>query len=150
MAKITVIVTAMSVSLSSAAAEVPSGQCLAGMRAVLIAGHFTGPLVCKKDNVKFNLVGQTAGRKYSIYDYRYRYMPKKGSVMHGGQKIIIFRKGKYIGQYALSPPPYAAVTVRGSQVVLKISGADEEVKLDFSANPPTKVFINGEMETLYR
>jgi hypothetical protein len=138
----------------SAAAKDASDECLSGMREALVAGHFTGPLVCSKKNATFALVGRTTGGKYAVYDYRYRYMPEGGNAMHGGQKIVIFRGRSYVGQYALSPPPYVDVSVSGTDVVLKVvndlSHSLEAVRLNLSEQLPLSVFINGETETLYR
>ncbi len=134
----------------TAAPNVSPKQCLGGMKNALIAGHFTGPLVCKEGSATFYLAGRTTGGRYSIYDYRYRYLPNKGNTVHGGQKIVIFVGKRYIGQYALSPPPYVSVSVHGTRVFLEIESTGEKAKLDFSKGPPKKVLINGEIETLYR
>jgi hypothetical protein len=122
-----------------------SARCLGGKRAALIQGHFTGPLVCSRKDATFVLVGQTAGNRFAIYDYRYRYFPEQGRVMHGGQKVVVFRDNIYSGQYALSPPPYTAITVNGSHVSLKLVGEPSETILDFSRNPPRQVLFGGEV-----
>lgn len=70
--------------------------------------------------------------------------------MHGGQKLLVFSGRKYVGQYALSPPPYATATVKGMRVILQVDGTRETVTLDFSRRPPRDVFINGETEEFYR
>ncbi len=114
--------------------------CMAGLQTALIEGHFTGPIVCNKNDATFDLVGRTAGKKYSIYDYRYRYDPSGGShVMHGGQKLIIFRGERYVGQYALSPPPYVTARVRGSQLVLEFRDTGQRLELNFSKSPPKRI-----------
>lgn len=137
---------------SGAAMAAPASEplsCLSGFRSSLVRGHFTGPLVCSGKDATFLLVGRTAGDIFSIYDYRYRYLPAGGSVMHGGQKLIVFHGKVYVGQYALSPPPYVTVTVNGSKVVLKTRGR-KQVKLDFSRKPPGQIMIGGEVETFSR
>lgn len=70
--------------------------------------------------------------------------------MHGGQKIVVFQRGRYIGQYALSPPPYLNLTVNGTQVVLKERGAEEQYLLDFSQGPPKEALINGDVAVFSR
>lgn len=124
--------------------------CITGMRDALVKGHFTGPLVCSKKDATFVLVGRTAGDKFSIYDYRYRYLPTGGSVMHGGQKVIVFHDKTYVGQYAFSPPPYIIVTVNGTHVSLQTTGISKKIQMDLSREPPGQILINGEVETFGR
>lgn len=128
----------------------PAAECLAGFRGALIEGHFTGPLVCSASDATLVLVGRTAGYRFSIYDYRYRYLPPGGNVMHGGQKIVVFQGIRYVGQYALSPPPYTTVSVNGTHVVFQSRDTQETVRLDFSKNPPREVVIDGESHRFYR
>lgn len=118
----------------------PSASCLTAERAT----H--GTIFCSTKNVSFILAGRTTGGKYSIYDYRYRFLPHPGGVMHGGQRLIVFHHGKYLGQYSLSPPPYVHVRVVGTQVVLHVSASRETVRLNFSNEPPRELYINGETE----
>ena len=150
MTKVAAVVIAMIALLPSSAARPSSSRCLAGMRNALVAGHFTGPLVCDKSRATFSRIGSTAGSGYDIYDYRYRYLPKDGNVMHGGQKIVIFHADKYVGQYALSPPPYVSMAVRGARLVLEVAATGEKVKLDLSTKLPATLFVGGEEAGLYR
>jgi hypothetical protein len=146
-----VVLASMVVSSSMVlASDQTPPLCLAGMRAALVHGHFTGPIVCSRKNATFVLVGRTAGDKFSIYDYRYRYLPAGGNVMHGGQKLMVFRDRSYLGQYALSPPPYIIVAVKDTHVSLRASGASRGVTLDFSREPPSRILVGGEMETFIR
>jgi len=146
------IVLTASVVTSSAAmpASDPASSCLGGRREALLQGHFSGPLVCSGTDASFTFVGHTAGRKFSIYDYRYRYLPDGGNVMHGGQKIIVFRGNAYAGQYALSPPPYAAISLRGSQIALQLAGSQKRTVLDLSRELPRQIFFNGDVAPFYR
>ena len=144
------ILPSTTATLSLVAAAAPLKACLVGKREALMDGRFTGPLVCSKKDATFKLVGRPHGSRYSIYDYRYRFLPHSGGVMHGGQRIIVFRGNKYVGQYALSPPPYADLRINGSEIVLQTSGSREGVRLDFSKQPPRKPTINGEIETFHR
>jgi hypothetical protein len=118
-------------------------KCLA-MQKAMVEGHFSaGSLICSKEDAQ---LGMTAGsERYSIYDYRYRFLPSGGQVLHGGQRLLVFRGHDYIGQYSMSPPPYAAVTVRGSYLVLSKEGA-ETVMVDFSMGPPASLYFDGETE----
>ena len=70
--------------------------------------------------------------------------------MHGGQKLVVFQHGKYIGQYPLSPPPYTGVTLDKMNVILEIKETKEKIVVDFSSNPPKEVLINGEVEVFSR
>ncbi|MDQ1158929.1 hypothetical protein QE385_003256 [Sphingomonas sp. SORGH_AS 950] len=117
--------------------------CLAATAAALAAGRFTGPLVCSRKHATFVLAGRTRGAQFTIFDYRYRYLPDGGNVMHGGQKIVVFRRDKYVGQYALSPPPYAGVTVKGAQVRIRIGESPKITTLDFSRAPPQQALLDG-------
>lgn len=136
-------------SLSPALSATPA-PCLAGMRKALVEGRFTGPLVCSQENATFVLAGRTTGDKFSVYDYRYRFRPPAGNVMHGGQKVVVFQGARYIGQYALSPPPYATVSVSGAEVVLKYEDGKGNASLEFSRQPPKKVLVNGEVAVFLR
>lgn len=137
---------------SGATASASDGRplpCLGGRQAALVRGHFTGAIVCSKKNASFVLVGRTTGRKFYIYDYRYRFLPTHGNVMHGGQKIVVFRNNAYVGQYALSPPPYVTVTVHGPYISFQIAGTPK-VELDLTRQPPGKMLFYGEVETFSR
>jgi len=127
----------------------PSTACLAGQRQAMVDGRFTGPLICSRKDATFRLVGRPSGSPYTVYDYRYRFLPHPGGVMHGGQKLIVFRRGIYVGQYALSPPPYTDLSVSGSQVVLRSSRNPAE-RLDFSSRPPASLTVDGETEAFHR
>jgi hypothetical protein len=138
---------------SGTASSTPTRQpipCMAGMHDALIRGRFTGPLVCSKANASFVLVGRTTGRQFSIYDYRYRYLPPHGNVMHGGQKIIVFHGKAYVGQYALAPPPFVEMVVKGADVELRTRSSRDAVRLNLSRNPPPKILVNGETSGFFR
>jgi hypothetical protein len=94
-------------------------------------------------------MGRTAGNKFSIYDYRYRYLPEHGNVMHGGQKIVVFRDRTYVGQYALSPP-YVTAIVNRTHVLLRTAVDPQGTNLDFSRGPPRQILVGGEIETFFR
>jgi len=123
---------------SGLAAHRPSTACLEAERAS------QGVVFCSPKNVSFILVGRTTGKKYSIYDYHYRFLPHPGGVMHGGQRLIVFQGNRYVGHYSLAPQ--VTVVVSGTHVVLKGAGDRKAVRLDFSRKPPSQIWVNGEVE----
>ena len=70
--------------------------------------------------------------------------------MHGGQRIKIFRDGKYIGEYPLSPPPEVNMAVRGTRLILSTGGSDQTVELNLSKGLPARILVNGEVEDFAR
>lgn len=72
--------------------------CPVGLRETLERGGFSGVV--------------TSDGRYTVYDYRYRFLPEDGSVWHGGQRMIIIRNNEYLGQFVLNPP--TTVTLRGT------------------------------------
>jgi hypothetical protein len=137
-----------SVASASASNRRPP-PCLEGKRAALLQGHFTGKIICSGKNASFVLIGRTTGQNFYIYDYRYRYLPSGSNVMHGGQKLVVFRNKVYVGQYALSPPPYVTVTVSGPYLTLQTAGT-QKVDLDLTREPPGHMSFDGEVETFSR
>lgn len=136
------------VSTVSGPMEGASGECLAGRRDALIAGGFSGLVDCSNEHSTFNLAG-TTDSGFTIYDYRYRFMA--AAVMHGGQRLVIFKGADYVGQYSLSPPLYSDVSVRGSRVIVQTNDpSQEEADLDFSNGRPPRAFIDGYVLDLYR
>jgi len=135
---------------SPIAGAADDSTCLA-MQKAMVEGHFSaGPLICSKKDAQLTLAGTTAGStKYSLYDYRYRFLPPGGQVMHGGQRVLVFRGRNYIGQYSMSPPPYTTVTVRGPYLVLSKEGAGT-VMVDFSMGPPSSIYFDGDTAPFYR
>ncbi|HWU72012.1 MAG TPA: hypothetical protein VN137_00905 [Sphingomonas sp.] len=133
--------------LSLTAAVKPSrDRCLDKMQHAAVAGKVGGAIFCDGGKTTFRLVGRTAGVGYHVYDYRYRFMA--ANVMHGGQRIIIFRAHKYVGQYPLRTPPFTNMTARGSHLIL--STGRTEVSLNLSKNLPARILVNGEEEQLSR
>jgi hypothetical protein len=68
--------------------------------------------------------------------------------MHGGQRVIVFRGERYLGNYML--PPTVSAAVRGTEVILKGDDDRGTVRLDFSRKPPSRIAVNGEVETFDR
>lgn len=125
-----------------------ANDCLSGRREALAAGGFSGLLECSGEDVALKFVGTTESG-YMIYDYRYRAMG--AAVMHGGQRLVIFRGSTYVGQYALSPPPYSTVSVLGAEVRVR-SGepSSESAVLDFSKGVPSHALLDGHVVDLCR
>jgi len=70
--------------------------------------------------------------------------------MHGDERLVVFKHGRYIGQYALSPPPVSTVTVHGTKVIVTNKEGRERNVLDFSKGPPKRAFLDGYEETFSR
>jgi len=108
-------------------------------------------IFCSPKNVAFILVGRTIGSGYSIYNYRYRILTNLVTgVWHGGQRLVVFRGNRYVGQYKLNTPPFVAIGVKGSHVVLRSSETPRNVSPDFSREPPRQILVNGEVEDFFR
>ena len=146
---ILLMLTVVSVMWAVRANAAPTA-CLAGKRLSLTQGHFSGPLVCSHRDASFRFVGKTAGTGFFIYDYRYRFLPSGGHVMHGGQRIVFFHGENYAGQYALAVPPYSTVTVDGSHAFIKTLRTGQTVDLSCSRKPPRRILVNGEIDSFFR
>jgi hypothetical protein len=146
MRRIIAAIVIMIVLLSNTVALASTKQCLAKRRAAGVSGK---EWLCNKTST-FRFVGRISRSGYEIYDYRYRFLPHSGGAMHGGQRIKIFRGGKYIGEYSLSPPPEVNMAVRGARLILSTDGADRTVELNLSKGLPERIFVNGEAEDFAR
>lgn len=126
--------------------------CLGRRYLALKSGGFTGPLLCDSHTATFRLVGRisTANAGYLFYDYRYRFKPSEGSVLHGGQRLLVFdTHGEYIGQYALTPPPYFKVAIKKGGVVVSSNG-ERKGGIDFREGPPSEVYVNGDRAIFFK
>jgi hypothetical protein len=150
-ADVSKIIIAATLLISSTLVGRQSGfasDCLSGKREALVAGGFSGLAECSGEDVTLNFVGTTRSG-YTVYDYRYRVMA--ATVMHGGQRIVIFKGAAYVGQYALSPPPYSTASVRVSEVHVRTDEpSSEDAVLDFSNGAPSQAFLDGQVVDLYR
>ncbi|MBW8910966.1 MAG: hypothetical protein JF564_03520 [Sphingomonas sp.] len=146
MRSIIAAIVTMIVLFSSTVAHASTKQCLAKRRA---AGFSGKEWLCNKTST-FRFVGRISRSGYEIYDYRYRFLPHAGGAMHGGQRIKIFRGGKYIGEYPLSPPPVVNIAVRGARLILSTDDADRKVELNLSKGLPARILVNGEVEDFAR
>jgi hypothetical protein len=141
------ILMILACSVAGAAVASDAAGCLGGRKQALLDGHFTGPIVCSATDATFQRVGTTQGYGYTIYDYRF--LTNGGAAAPWGQKVVIFHGSVYIGQYDLSPPPFAAMLVNESQLVLGVDEVDE-VSLELSSVPPAEVYLNGKIERFHR
>jgi hypothetical protein len=71
-------------------------------------------------------------------------------VMHGGQKIMIFRARKYVGHYMLATPPFTSMAAQGAHLILSTGGTDQKVELNLSKGLPARILVNGEVEDFAR
>jgi hypothetical protein len=138
--------------ISTTEASPPKAQCLDGKMPALKVGGFTGPLLCDSVHTSFKFVGSILGEKqsYLLYNYQYQFLPKSGSVLHGGQRLVVLSsKGKYLGQYSLTPPPLLDVIVNGSTVSINV-GPDVKGVVEFKNGPPSSTLIDGEPVTFFK
>ncbi|MFT7775331.1 hypothetical protein [Roseateles sp.] len=148
-----VVVAVSSVGCSLAAGSSAStARCLDGRQAALKAGGFSGPLLCDGPRASFKLAGTIRGTKqsYLAYDYRYQFMPEGGNVLHGGQRVLVLTsEGRYVGQYALTPPPPLDVAVNDVAIVISIGG-DPKGTIEFKDGPPPEAFVDGDKLTFFK
>ena len=64
--------------------------------------------------------------------------------MHGDERLVVFQRGRYVGQYTLSAPNI--VTVRGTKVIVTNKEDRERDVLDFSKGPPKEALLDGYRE----
>ena len=125
--------------------------CPVGLRETLERGGFSGVAFCGKPNAeaKFTLVGiaATSDGRYTVYDYRYRFLPEDGSVWHGGQRMIIIRNNEYLGQFVLNPP--TTVTLRGTKLTLSKPDV-ERISVDLARRVPNEILFDGDVMHLER
>lgn len=114
------------------------------------SGDFSGPFVCSRKDAKFEFVGRSSGKGYSIYNYDYRYLPSGGAVMHGGQRLLLFQGDRYVGQYGLWSRGSVTARVRGARLVIRSNETKQSVEVDLSGQPPTEVFLAGEFLSFFR
>ena len=68
------------------------------MKPALLAGDFFGPLDCRHAQLHMKKVGPLG--PFTIYDYHYTLGSAcKGCAIHGGQNVVVFRSGRYVGRY---------------------------------------------------
>ena len=133
-----------------------TASCLGSLGAVLAATEFSGSLDCVHDRLSTAHMGRThaGAHSFDIYDYRYKLAPVcRDCAVHGGQRVIILRDGRYLGQYK---PDGVKVRVVANQLQLTatdpaISGEGRTVTVRFTAaGPPTRVLVGGDVLELFK
>ena len=135
-----------------------SSACLAGLAPVLVEGNFSGSVDCKRDHLMVRLVGQivSGGHEFAIYDYHYRLRPVcPACAVHGGQRIIFLRDGRYIGQYK---PESVRVSISTGVMMLTPMGDLElplklrtPISVPISTDcPPPTFWVGGENLEFFR
>lgn len=124
--------------------------CLRGISQILADGHFSGPIVCSTKNATLKRVGRTVSKSYVIYDYKFRYFPTNGQQRHGGQKIIVLRNSKYIGQYNLPVPPFANIYIRADKLIIESNSKGYKTVVDLKIRPPASINVDSENITFFK
>jgi hypothetical protein len=120
--------------------------CLGRIGEALVAGGFSGPTDCQSADINLKKAGAIKEREniYDIYLLNYKTKAQGDLISHGGQRIIVFQGEKYIGQYALSPPPFHRIMiVKKSIVIGGIKAADGNTVLFTDVGPPQTAWIDG-------
>jgi hypothetical protein len=144
-------VFAMSAAIDSAEAA----PCLAGLKQALISGHFSGSVDCVHDRLSIREIGRVRvrERRFIIYDYTYKLRPVcDGCAIHGGQRILIFDRGRYLGQYKTD---LSRVSLNGSNLIFRPSGmfgqrAQTSVVRITYRGVPKRILADGEEVSFFR
>src|SRR6476659_7411664 len=96
-------------SASNLAAAQPSAPCLAGKRQSLTTGSLRDHLFAQARTPPSGWSAARAAIGFPSTTNATGFFRIQGGVMHGGQRLVIFRGDRYVGQYHLSPPPYVTV-----------------------------------------
>ena len=63
--------------------------------------------------------------------------------------VVLSSKGKYLGQYALTPPPPLDVVVKDSSIAISVDG-DAKGVIEFKDGPPSPALVDGERVTFFK
>ena len=136
---------------TAAAAE----PCLGGLKSRLIAGRFSGSVDCVHDRLSVAKIGRlrTLGHDFVVYDYRYQLAPVCDEcAVHGGQRILIFDRGRYLGQY--KPDPLRVTLDDGALLFWPVtagSPSKEPVVVRVTRRGfPKEILVDGEVLRLFR
>jgi hypothetical protein len=116
----------------------------------LSAGGFSGSTDCVHDHLKLRLVGHVdlPGHRFTFYDYHYQLAPPcPECAVHGGQRIIVVRDCRYLGQY--KPESVRAAVARNALVLTPLGNVGPEyskrVVASLTSNgPPSTLWVGGE------
>jgi hypothetical protein len=86
---------------------------------------------------------QTPQHSYVVLDFRYTNPPTPGGRRHGGQRILIIQDGRHFaGQYALSPPPLRAISVKGRSIIVGVPHGQGNTVQFTESGPPTTAYLD--------
>ena len=131
-------------------------DCLNGLRAMLTSGGFSGSIDCSRDRLTVRQVGTLgpAGHVVTVYDYRYRLAPICAEcAVHGGQRILFFKRNRYIGQYKPDPLRLAVHHDRLVLIPEPWSGINRHPAVSVKVTregPPREVLVDGDLLELFR
>ncbi|MFC0686770.1 hypothetical protein [Novosphingobium clariflavum] len=135
--------------------QLPAHDCLHGLKEALVSGGFSGSVDCQSDKLSIRKIGslRTQRHEYFIYDYKYRLADTcKDCAIHGGQRVLIFFRGHYIGQYK---PDGVNLMIKDNRLFL--SSLNEaaahqgftEIRIS-ERGFPRKILIDGEFFEFFR
>lgn len=139
----------------AATGNAEAASCLSGLKRALIFGHFSGPLDCGREHLTVREIGRVRirERKFIVYDYTYKLRPAcEGCTIHGGQRILIFDRGRYLGQHKTD---FARVSMRGGNLIFRPSGMfglrrqTSVVKITYGG-VPKRILADGEDVSFFR
>lgn len=132
-----------------------AAPCLSGLKSALISGLFTGSVDCVHDRLKVREIGRVRARerRFIIYDYTYKARPPcDGCAIHGRQRILIFDRRRYLGQYKTD---FARVSLTGSNLIFRPSemlgrrAGPSVVRITYRG-VPQRIFADGEIVSFFR
>lgn len=132
-----------------------AAPCLGELKRALIAGGFSGSVDCAHDRLSVREIGRVhiRERRFIVYDYTYKLRPVcDGCAVHGGQRILIFDRRRYLGQYKTD---FARVSLDGDKIIfrpsLKLGSRVQTyvVRVTYRG-VPKRVFADGEMVSFFR
>lgn len=130
-------------------------ECLNGLKPALISGDFSGSVDCVNDQLSVRKIGalRIQEHQFVIYDYRYRLAPVcSNCAIHGGQRILIFDRGRYAGQYK---PDGMRVTIRKDRLLFwpRTDGGSQRAAVEVKITQdgfPEQIFFDGEFLTFFQ
>jgi len=127
-----------------------SSDCMDGLQAALIAGGYSGSTGCKSVKFEIDKIIPKNGNTFpfTVYYLRYWAFPNfVGGQVHGGEKLLIFKDGKYLGMYILDSVPGYPPTIVGNDLVFEKMPSTYGNVIHFTKKaPPSKAWIDGYIE----
>jgi hypothetical protein len=121
-----------------------------------MAGGYSGDdnaYMCHDSRVRIRYVGKIAFRRASYNIYILIYVGLRagdGLPGHGGERILMFRDGAYVGQFHLDTPPYYRVSVKGRSIRINTKAKyGNEIRMT-EAGPPPNAFLAQDTDGLFR